>query len=70
MGLFYSGYAAVLWPCIPMVVSKKSVGTAFGVTTALQNLGRIFYLLQKINIIRTIRFTTACQPNIWTLSKL
>ncbi|CAD7932787.1 unnamed protein product [Amoebophrya sp. A120] len=32
-------FGAVMWPCIPLVVDAKLVGTAFGVTTAVQNLG-------------------------------
>jgi len=35
MGLFYSFYAAIMWPCIPLVLSEKVVGTGFGVTTAV-----------------------------------
>ena len=31
MGLFYATYAAVFWPCIPLVVEKKLVGTAYGI---------------------------------------
>ncbi|EGR34415.1 major facilitator superfamily domain protein [Ichthyophthirius multifiliis] len=38
-GIFYSFYAAVLWPCIPLVVPEKIVGTAFGITNSLQNGG-------------------------------
>eukprot|EP00392_Amoebophrya_sp_AT5.2_P003500 g3505.t1 len=32
-------FGAVMWPCIPLVVDPKLVGTAFGVTTAVQNMG-------------------------------
>jgi len=35
MGIFYSSYAAVLWPCIPMVLDKKYVGTGFGFAFAI-----------------------------------
>jgi len=30
---------AALWPSVPMVVEEKRVGTAFGLLTAIQNLG-------------------------------
>jgi nitrate/nitrite transporter NarK len=30
---------AALWPSVPMVVEEKRVGTAFGLMTAIQNLG-------------------------------
>jgi len=38
VGLFYSTYAAIYWPCIPLVVKERLVGTAYGIATALQNL--------------------------------
>ena len=37
-GIFYSTYAAIFWPCIAMVVEKKTLGTAYGIVTAVQNL--------------------------------
>eukprot|EP00331_Platyophrya_macrostoma_P028451 CAMPEP_0176444524 /NCGR_PEP_ID=MMETSP0127-20121128/23114_1 /TAXON_ID=938130 /ORGANISM="Platyophrya macrostoma, Strain WH" /LENGTH=462 /DNA_ID=CAMNT_0017830049 /DNA_START=22 /DNA_END=1410 /DNA_ORIENTATION=+ len=37
IGIFYSSYAAVFWPCVPLVVEAKAVGTAFGIITAFQN---------------------------------
>lgn len=39
IGVGISIYAAALWPCIPYVVEAKTVGTAFGICTALQNAG-------------------------------
>jgi MFS family permease len=39
MGLAYSFYAAALWPSIALVVPDEIVGTAYGLTTAAQNLG-------------------------------
>jgi hypothetical protein len=35
LGLGYSIYAAALWASIPYVVKARTVGTAFGITTAL-----------------------------------
>lgn len=35
LGLGFSIYAAALWPCIPYVVEAKTIGTAFGICTAL-----------------------------------
>lgn len=51
IGLGFSLYAAALWPAVPYVVSAKTVGTAFGVCTALQNagLGLVPYLSGLIN---------------------
>eukprot|EP00520_Triparma_pacifica_P017792 CAMPEP_0118668346 /NCGR_PEP_ID=MMETSP0785-20121206/20294_1 /TAXON_ID=91992 /ORGANISM="Bolidomonas pacifica, Strain CCMP 1866" /LENGTH=588 /DNA_ID=CAMNT_0006562907 /DNA_START=19 /DNA_END=1785 /DNA_ORIENTATION=+ len=38
-GLAYSLFAAVLWPSVPFTVEPKSVGTAYGLITAIQNSG-------------------------------
>lgn len=42
MGIFYSFYAAVLWPCIPIICIPQIVGTGFGICTAIQNFGTFF----------------------------
>ena len=42
VGLGYSIYAASLWACIPYVVEPKTVGTAFGIAMAIQNIGMSF----------------------------
>lgn len=39
LGIGYSVYAAALWSCIPYTVPKKLVGTAYGLCTAIQNIG-------------------------------
>ena len=39
VGIGYSIYAAALWGSIPYVVEAKTVGTAFGICTAIQNIG-------------------------------
>jgi MFS family permease len=36
-GVFYATYAAVIWPCYPLVVEERTLGTAFGIVTAFQN---------------------------------
>jgi len=38
VGLFYSTYAAIFWPCVALVVKENIVGTAYGIITAFQNL--------------------------------
>ena len=40
-GIGYSIYAAAIWGSIPYVVSSNSVGTAFGMATAIQNIGLV-----------------------------
>ena len=39
LGIGYSIYAAALWACIPYVVEPRTIGSAFGICTALQNIG-------------------------------
>lgn len=39
LGIGYSVYAAALWGCIPYTVPARLVGTAFGLCTAIQNIG-------------------------------
>jgi predicted MFS family arabinose efflux permease len=38
---------AALWPSIPLIVQKNRVGTAFGLMTAIQNVG--FGLFNPLN---------------------
>jgi nitrate/nitrite transporter NarK len=38
VGMFYASYAAIFWPCIPIVVPEKVQGTAFGIVFSSQNL--------------------------------
>jgi len=38
VGVFHATYAAVFWPCIPLVVNENLVGTAYGIVTAFYNL--------------------------------
>jgi len=35
MGIFYATYAAIFWPCIPLIVEKNMIGTAYGVVNAV-----------------------------------
>jgi MFS family permease len=36
---------AAMWPSIPLIVSKERVGTAFGLMTAIQNIGLALFPL-------------------------
>lgn len=40
-GFGYSIYAAAIWGSVPYVVPAKSVGTAFGLATSIQNIGLV-----------------------------
>lgn len=39
LGVGYSVYAAALWGCIPYTVPPRLIGTAYGLCTAVQNIG-------------------------------
>lgn len=39
MGIAYSVCAAALWPSVALLVDTDKLGTAYGLMTALQNLG-------------------------------
>ena len=39
IGVGYSLYAAAIWPSVNYVVEKNKLGTAYGIITALQNIG-------------------------------
>ena len=39
LGVFYSCYSAVLWPCVALVCDNEILGTAFGLITSVQNGG-------------------------------
>jgi len=39
MGFAYSIYAGALWSSVPYVVKTNTIGTAFGLCTAIQNIG-------------------------------
>ena len=38
MGIFDATFPAIFWPCTPLVVDKKIVGSAYGLITSLLNL--------------------------------
>lgn len=41
VGCAYSVYCAAIWGSIPYTVSPQTVGTAFGICTAIQNIGLV-----------------------------
>jgi nitrate/nitrite transporter NarK len=41
VGVAYSIYCAAIWGSIPYAVPAQSVGTAFGICTAIQNIGLV-----------------------------
>jgi len=46
LGLGYSIFTAVIWPCFPLVVPPRAIGTAYGIPTSGYNLVlTIYYVL-------------------------
>lgn len=41
VGIAYSVYCAAIWGSIPYTVTPQTVGTAFGICTAIQNIGLV-----------------------------
>lgn len=41
LGIGYSIYASALWGSVPYTVMPRTVGTAFGLCTAIQNIGLV-----------------------------
>jgi len=39
LGAAFVMVPAAMWPSIPLIVEKNRVGTAFGLTTTIQNIG-------------------------------
>jgi MFS family permease len=52
-GTAYSLFAAVMWPSVPLTVSKQYTGTAFGVITSIQNMGLALFPLIIASIYNT-----------------
>ena len=49
-GTAYSLYAAVIWPSVPLTVTKQYTGTAYGVITSIQNIGLALFPLMIAGI--------------------
>ena len=51
---------AALWPSVPLIVRKERVGTAFGLMTAIQNIGMaVFPLFNGLLRDMTKTYTSA-----------
>ncbi len=58
---------AALWPSIPLVVEEKRVGTAFGLVTAIQNVGLGLFPLVSGWLVDVTKGYTATQVMFSTL---
>jgi len=54
-GVAYSLFAAVIWPSVPLTVDERLTGTAFGVITAIQNLGLTIFPLVVAYLYKVAR---------------
>jgi MFS family permease len=58
LGFAFVLVPAALWPSIPLIVQKDRVGTAFGLMTAIQNIGMaLFPLLSGLLRDKTRSYT-------------
>ena len=65
LGLSFAFLPAVLWPTVPRQVSAAHLGTAFGVMTALQNLG-LTIVNPLVGSINDLSHATAHNPGGYT----
>ena len=60
LGVAFVLVPAAMWPSIPQLVAKEKVGTAFGLTTMIQNIGlALFPLLNGLLAHRTNSYTAS-----------
>jgi MFS family permease len=52
IGLAYSIFGSVIWPCVPVVVEESLHGTAYGTMAAFQNTGQFIMPLVLQYIFR------------------
>lgn len=53
LGLAYSLFASVLWPCIPFLVKDHQLGTAYGLVTIALNISLTIFPLVVASILET-----------------
>ncbi|KAG0260622.1 hypothetical protein BG011_001751 [Mortierella polycephala] len=51
LGLSYSLFASVLWPCIPFLVKDHQLGTAYGLVTIALNISLTFFPMIVASIL-------------------
>ncbi|KAG0014405.1 hypothetical protein BGZ80_010471 [Entomortierella chlamydospora] len=51
LGLAYSLFASVLWPCIPFLVKDHQLGTAYGLVTIALNISLTFFPMLVASIL-------------------
>ncbi|KAG0214208.1 hypothetical protein BGX33_002342 [Mortierella sp. NVP41] len=55
LGLAYSLFASVLWPCIPFLVKDHQLGTAYGLVTIALNISLTFFPMLVASILDTTK---------------
>lgn len=66
-GCAYSVYAAALWPSIPFVVEEHHIGTAYGLATAVQNIGLASFPIIVAGIYHLVGSYANVEPFFATL---
>ena len=66
VGIGYSIYASAIWGSVPYVVAGHTIGTAFGLATAIQNIG----LVLAPTVVGLIKDNTAAVGHgyFWTMA--
>ena len=53
LGIYLSIFAAIIWACIPPLIDKKYVGTAYGIVYCIKNLGTYIYIYIYLIVLCT-----------------
>ena len=61
LGVSFVLVPAALWPCVPLIVQKEYLGTAYGLITAVQNIGLALFPLLNGRLIDMTHGYTASQ---------
>lgn len=61
IGVAYSIFGSVIWPCVPVVVEEKLHGTAYGTMAAFQNTGQFIVPLILQGIFRAKSHFRDCE---------
>ncbi len=61
IGIAYSIFGSVIWPCVPVVVEDSLHGTAYGTMAAFQNTGQFIMPLVLQQIFRVQHLFRPCE---------
>jgi MFS family permease len=61
IGMAYSVFGSVIWPCVPVVVEESLHGTTYGTMAAFQNIGQFIMPLVLQQIYRSTQLFRPCE---------